>query len=203
MQENVYHPNWRRTKLFFRIHSKGEFAPIIRKTQCSGFAKRSITSRKTKRIQNTKHRNAIVSMHACPFHVNLYVLVKEVSVSSAYFCYKFVVCLIFLHFFQKIWLLMNLYIPLQRGSDILKTTESSLRRCRTSADRNVGCCNFMVESITNERAWSQIAPLIMKVFLQKGWVSLILLLPLSYLSGLIHILICNTKIGKKIWHGKS
>ena len=95
-------------------------------------------------------------------------LVKEVSVSSAYFCYKFVVCLIFLHFFQKIWLLMNLYIPLQRGSDILKTTESSLRRCRTSADRNVGCCNFMVESITNERAWSQIAPLIMKVFLQKG-----------------------------------
>ena len=43
-------------------------------------------------------------------------LVKEVSVSSAYFCYKFVVCLIFLHFFQKIWLLMNLYIPLQRGS---------------------------------------------------------------------------------------
>ena len=190
-------------KLFFRIHSKGEFAPIIRKTQCSGFAKRSITSRKTKRIQNTKHRNAIVSMHACPFHVNLYVLVKEVSVSSAYFCYKFVVCLIFLHFFQKIWLLMNLYIPLQRGSDILKTTESSLRRCRTSADRNVGCCNFMVESITNERAWSQIAPLIMKVFLQKGWVSLILLLPLPYLSGLIHILICNTKIGKKIWHGKS
>ena len=155
-------------KLFFRIQSKGEFAPIIRKTQCSGFAKRSITSRKTKRIQNTKHRNAIVSMHACPFHVNLYVLVKEVSVSSAYFCYKFVVCLIFLHFFQKIWLLMNLYIPLQRGSDILKTTESSLRRCRTSADRNVGCCNFMVESITNERAWSQIAPLIMKVFLQKG-----------------------------------
>ena len=91
----------------------------------------------------TKHRNAIVSMHACPFHVNLYVLVKEVSVSSAYFCYKFVVCLIFLHFFQKIWLLMNLYIPLQRGSDILKTTESSLRRCRTSADRNVGCCIFM------------------------------------------------------------
>ena len=70
-------------------------------------------------------------------------LVKEVSVSSAYFCYKFVVCLIFLHFFQKIWLLMNLYIPLQRGSDILKTTESSLRRCRTSADRNVGCCIFM------------------------------------------------------------
>ena len=189
-------------KLFFRIHSKGEFAPIIRKTQCSGFAKRSITSRKTKRIQNTKHRNAIVSMHACPFHVNLYVLVKEVSVSSAYFCYKFVVCLIFLHFFQKIWLLMNLYIPLQRGSDILKTTESSPRSCRTSADRNVGCCNFMVESITNERAWSQIAPLIMKVFLQKGWVSLILLLPLPYLSGLIHILICNTKIGKKIWHGK-
>ena len=141
-------------------------------------------------------------MHACPFHVNLYVLVKEVSVSSAYFCYKFVVCLIFLHFFQKIWLLMNLYIPLQRGSDILKTTKSSLRRCRTSADRNVGCCNFMVESITNERAWSQIAPLIMKVFLQKGWVSLILLLPLPYLSGLIHILICSTKIGKKIWHGK-
>ena len=88
-------------KLFFRIHSKGEFAPIIRKTQCSGFAKRSITSRKTKRIQNTKHRNAIVSMHACPFHVNLYVLVKEVSVSSAYFCYKFVVCLIFLHFFSE------------------------------------------------------------------------------------------------------
>ena len=171
-------------KLFFRIHSKGEFAPIIRKTQCSGFAKRSITSRKTKRIQNTKHRNAIVSMHACPFHVNLYVLVKEVSVSSAYFCYKFVVCLIFLHFFQKIWLLMNLYIPLQRGSDILKTTESSLRRCRTSADRHVGCCNFMVESITNERAWSQTAPLIMKVFLQKEWVSLILLLPLPYLSGL-------------------
>ena len=77
-------------------------------------------------------------------------LVKEVSVSSAYFCYKFVVCLIFLHFFQKIWLLMNLYIPLQRGSDILKTTESSLRRCRTSADRNVGRCNFMVESITDE-----------------------------------------------------
>ena len=182
-------------KLFFRIHSKGEFAPIIRKTQCSGFAKRSITSRKTKRIQNTKHRNAIVSMHACPFHVNLYVLVKEVSVSSAYFCYKFVVCLIFLHFFQKIWLLMNLYIPLQRGSDILKTTESSLRRCRTSADRNVGCCNFMVESITNERAWSQIAPLIMKVFLQKGWVSLIMLLPLPCLSSLIHVFICNTKIG--------
>ena len=43
-------------------------------------------------------------------------LVNEVNVSSAYFCYKFVVCLIFLHFFQKIWLLMNLYIPLQRGS---------------------------------------------------------------------------------------
>ena len=191
-------------KLFFRIHSKGELPFIIRKTQCSGFSKRSITSRKTTRIQNAKYRNAIVSMHACPFSCHsIRFLVKEVSVSSAYFCYKFVVCLIFLHFFQKIWLLMNLYIPLQRGSDILKTTESSLRRCRTSADRNVGCCNFMVESITNERAWSQIAPLIMKVFLQKGWVSLILLLPLPYLSGLIHILICNTKIGKKIWHGKS
>ena len=30
------------------------------------------------------------------------------------------------------------------------TTESSPRSCRTSDDRNVGCCNFMVESITNE-----------------------------------------------------
>ena len=88
-------------KLFFRIYSKGELPFIIRKTQCSGFSKRTITSRKTKRIQNTKYRNAIVSMHACPFHVNLYVLVKEVSVSSAYFCYKFVVSLIFLHFFSE------------------------------------------------------------------------------------------------------
>ncbi len=67
-------------KLFFRIHSKGEFAPIIRKTQCSGFSKRSITSRKTKRIQNTKYRNAVVSMHACPFHVNLYVFWLKKSV---------------------------------------------------------------------------------------------------------------------------
>ena len=33
-------------KLFFRIQSKGEFAPIIRKTQCSGFAKRSICKNK-------------------------------------------------------------------------------------------------------------------------------------------------------------
>ena len=30
------------------------------------------------------------------------------------------------------------------------TTESSPRSCRTSADRNVGRCNFMVESITDE-----------------------------------------------------
>ena len=49
----------------------------------------------------------------------------------------------------------------------------------------VGLCN-----------WSQIAPLLKK-FLKKERVSQILLLPLPCLSGLIHILICNTKIGKK------
>ena len=51
------------------------------------------------------------------------------------------------------------------------------------------------------RAWSQIAPLLKKL-LQKERVSQILLLHLPYLSGLIHILICSTKIGKKIRHNK-
>ena len=46
------------------------------------------------------------------------------------------------------------------------------------------------------RAWSQIAPLL-KIFLQKERISQILLLPLLCLSGLIHISICNTKIGEK------
>ena len=46
------------------------------------------------------------------------------------------------------------------------------------------------------RAWNQIAPLLEK-YLQKERVSQILLLPLPCLSGLIHILICNTKIGEK------
>ena len=50
--------------------------------------------------------------------------------------------------------------------------------------------------------WSQIAPLLKK-FLQKERVSQILLLLLPCLSGLIHILICNTKIGEKSDMAKS
>ena len=38
---------------------------------------------------------------------------------------------------------------------------------------------------------------ILRKFLQKERFSQILLLPLLCLSGLIHILICNTKIGEK------
>ena len=46
------------------------------------------------------------------------------------------------------------------------------------------------------RDWSQIAPLLKKI-LQKERVAQILLLPLPCLSGLIRILICNTKTGEK------
>ena len=46
------------------------------------------------------------------------------------------------------------------------------------------------------------APLL-KIFLQKERYSQILLLPLLCLSGLIHILICNTKIGEKSDMAKS
>ena len=47
---------------------------------------------------------------------------------------------------------------------------------------------------------SQIAPLLKKI-LQKERASQIILLTLPRLSGLIHIFICNTKIGKEnlIW----
>ena len=63
-------------------------------------------------------------------------------------------------------------------------------------DNHTACISYRGLSRLQMSAWSQIAPLL-KIFLQKERGSQILLLPLSCLSGLIHILICNTKIGEK------
>ena len=52
-----------------------------------------------------------------------------------------------------------------------------------------------LEDITDESLESNCS--IIEKILQKERVSQVLLLPLSCLSGLIHILICNTKIGEK------
>ena len=69
-------------------------------------------------------------------------------------------------------------------------------------DNHTACISYQGLSLLQMRVWSQIAPLL-KIFLQKEWVSQILLLPSPCLSGLIHILICNTKIGEKSDRAKS
>ena len=69
-------------------------------------------------------------------------------------------------------------------------------------DNHTACISYQGSSLLQMRVWSQIAPLL-KIFLQKEWVSQILLLPLHCLSGLIRILICNTEIGEKSDMAKS
>ena len=88
------------------------------------------------------------------------------------------------------------------SSPILSETANAMscagcnNRCMNSCFNTChGTCSRTCSG-TNMRAWNQIAPLLEK-YLQKERVSQILLLPLPCLSGLINILICNTKIGEK------
>ena len=91
----------------------------------------------------------------------------------------------------------KLYFWLWCGcSDTFPQVRATVLASFRCIDNHTACMSYRGLSRLQMRVWSQIAPLLKKS-LQKERVSQILLLHLPCLSGLIHIFICNTKIGEK------